>query len=108
MDNLGRKLVEQLNLVQGDVTSTYEVLYKFYRAKSDTLNNKLNKSKKSADAAQADSQKLRLWDAKDLLHEELDNDMLGDFLVPADMVWYNAILDHYKSFHCISDELIPK
>ncbi len=41
------------------------------------------------------------------MRKELNNETLRDFLVAADRVWYNAILQHYKNFHRISDKLIP-
>ena len=41
LDVSGRKLVEMLSFVESDVRSTLEVLYKYYRCKSNALAKKL-------------------------------------------------------------------
>ena len=47
LDVLGRKLVEMSSFVDGDIRSTVEVLYKYYRCKSNVLTKKLSYTKES-------------------------------------------------------------
>ena len=103
-DTLGKELVQYLSLVDGDVGSTYESLYKYYKELADsrlrTVNKAARKAKKNADVREVENE----INAKDMLKQELDPDTLKSFLMKADRIWYEAILGHYKKFHTLSDD----
>ena len=108
LDKLGEILLENLSFVEGDVTATYEALYKYYKSAMEVWRNKANDASKKVKKKKGEKEMSRLENAKELLEEELDGQSLSMFVAMADKHWYNAILEHYKKFHSISDELIPE
>ena len=56
-EKMGKQLVEMLSLVEGDVASSLEVLYKFYRRKSDGLVRRLRKAQDKVASGVVQSQK---------------------------------------------------
>jgi len=107
-DTLGKELVQYLSLVDRDVGSTYESLFKCYKDLADSRLRTTNKSARTAKKNTKDSGVENVLDAKDILKEELDPDRLKPFLMKADWIWYQVILGHYKKFHTLSDDLIDK
>ena len=107
VDALSKPLIDQFNLVEGDSGSTFEVLYKYYLAKSHVLASQLSKLLKGEtlkkEAQTMSAQELH-WVA---LNQELNNVTLKQFFGSADKIWEKAIVSHYKRFHTFSDELIP-
>ena len=83
-DTLGKELVQYLSLVDGDVGSTYESLYKYYKELADSRLCTVNKSARTAKNNAEVWGVGNVFDAKDMLKQELDPDSrLKSFLMKA-------------------------
>ena len=102
-DTLVKPLVEQLSFVYGNTASTYDVLYKYYHAESIAYKNQLNYEKEKKTSGRYKSNAEQFTRA---LKAELNNATLEPLLLKWDYMWYVAILQHYKGFQNISDELV--
>ena len=69
---------------------------------------KLLNVKKKVSSRVFQSKKEETQKVMQVLNEETEDSKLGNFLATADKVWYEAIINHYRAFHCISNQLIPE
>jgi len=80
-ESLVKPLEEQLSFVYGDSSGMYEVLYKYYKAKSRALENQLRQAKKMRSWSTAESKKSDEEHFIDMLKAELNNDKLDPLVM---------------------------
>ncbi len=108
LESLADELGLQMSMVDGDVQQTTELMHKFYRAKSDMLQDKLKRATKKIDSTKLSSPVPTTAADNDLhqLKAELTYKKMEAFCTTCDAKFANQIVHHYGGFHSIGESLM--
>ena len=79
-----------MNMLDGDVTSVFECMYKYHCARNKALTRKLNDKTKETTSARDRSRKDGLQGCFDLMPTELKHEKLSGFVTMAEKVLSDA------------------